>query len=152
MPKDTKAMLRRLLASYDTKIAAAEHAAEKLRVLRRAVVLLLEGEGERVEQKPTVTGPYTQLTVPDAAERVLREHGGPMPVDEITKAVIEGGWRTKAKQPKFTVTGALLRDKRFERCGRATYRLRSGAGAGPSAAVVSLEQPETGYDGGEARA
>ncbi|GIX08204.1 MAG: hypothetical protein KatS3mg115_2607 [Candidatus Poribacteria bacterium] len=52
--------------------------------------------------------PEKKLTILQAAERVLREAGEPLHVDEIARRIIEGGlWRGESKTPQWSVAGSV---------------------------------------------
>ena len=70
-------------------------------------------------------GRYNEITVADAAERVLRRRRDPMRLVEIVEAIEERGlYRTKSPSFRSTVAQSLARDERFERVERGLYRLR----------------------------
>lgn len=120
--------LRQLVAGFDQKIHQAKTEVQRLEGLRRAAIILLENEstaGSKDRPAPTPDKPYTGMTAIDGAEMILRKHGNQaMHVSEILKALLDGGWVTKARHPKLTVAGSLFREKRFEKMGGNKFRLK----------------------------
>lgn len=127
-----RSTLKNLLADYDRHIAEAEKKVrtsqkevERLRELRNAAALLWADETGKTIQISTAENPFTGMSVTDAVAMVFRQRGNdPMHANDITKAVREGGWASKAKNPKLTVVGAIFRDNRFEKLGGNKFRLR----------------------------
>jgi restriction system protein len=72
----------------------------------------------------------TGLTTKQAAERVLREAGGPLHADEITRRALNGGLiNTKGKTPQATMGAQLAvaakKGQIFVRTAPGVYGLRS---------------------------
>jgi hypothetical protein len=120
--------LQRRIEEHDRRIAALEKTLAKEKELRKAAAFLLENELEHLPGRlaPAVEDkPYASLTAADASEVVLlRNNNKPLSVEEITKALLDGGWQTTAQEPKMSINGALVRDGRFERVRTGVYRLK----------------------------
>jgi hypothetical protein len=120
--------LQKRIEEHDRKIASMEQSLMRERELRKAAALLLENELERLPGRlaPAIQEkPYVNLTAAEAAEVVLlKNQNKPMSVEELTKALLEGGWQTSAQEPKMSINGALVRDGRFERVRSGVYRLK----------------------------
>ena len=71
------------------------------------------------------------MTILDAAERVLRDAGGPLHLREITERMRQIGWTTQAENPWWNTVGTSLADdvkdrgafSRFVRVGKGMYAL-----------------------------
>jgi len=68
--------------------------------------------------------PYAEMSIADAAFEVLKDAGRPLHVSKIWEELLRGGKTLEAKKPTFSVTGALLRDVRFENLGMNTFTLK----------------------------
>jgi hypothetical protein len=64
------------------------------------------------------------MTVPDACEVVLKEHGGPMKVAELVRSLIDRRLQIQSETPWRTINTALLRNgRRFVKVAPGTYAL-----------------------------
>jgi hypothetical protein len=128
---DFAGSLKGLIAEYDKRIGDAEKEVERLRGLRNAASLLLENETGKSVPKPSSEKPFAGMSVCDAVSYILRRNDNrPIHVADIAKMLLEGGWQTKAENPKLTVTGALVRELgiRFERTAANTFKLKDRGG------------------------
>ena len=125
--RDFAGNLKGLIAEYDKRIGEAEKEVERLRGLKNAAILLLENETGKSVSKPTAEKPFAGMSVRDAVAYILRKNDNrPIHVADLAKMLLEGGWQTKAENPKLTVTGALVREAgtRFERTAANTFKLK----------------------------
>jgi len=68
--------------------------------------------------------PYAEMTIADAAFDVLKKAGRHLHVTRIWTELQKGGKVLESNRPTLSVTGALLRDSRFENLGKNTFRLK----------------------------
>lgn len=136
--EDFTSTLRHITAQYDQQIADIEEVLKELRELRNAATLLLEAEKAFQNGGPTESQekPYAGKYAADVVVDVLLKNGNqPMHADDLTQALLDGGWVSRAGKPKMSVVGAIIRDHRFERTKMNTFRLtqaaeKRGGGAG----------------------
>ncbi|MBA3291164.1 MAG: winged helix-turn-helix domain-containing protein [Actinobacteria bacterium] len=109
---------------------AAEALAEYLRAEKLAEAAL-----EPDRPRPAA-GPLAELTLQDAAERVLRGAGIPLHVKELGRRIKAGGWahprarRARPDQINFQLAARLPRHpERFVRVAPNTFGLLQGASA-----------------------
>ena len=128
---DFAASLRELVADYTKRIADAQEEVKRLIELRSAAAMLLDNETGKYVVPRVQLKPFSGMNVPQALTAIFKANGNhPLHVSELTKMLLDGGWQTKAENPKFTVTGALVREEggRFERTGSNTFRLKEKGG------------------------
>ncbi len=120
------ASLRERIEEYEKRIKETENELHRLVNLKTAAATLLEGETGKSTPKPPDVKRFAQMNVPQALESIFHGNGNqPLHVSDLTKLLLEGGWKTDAKKPKLTVTGALVRDTaRFENVGQNTFKLK----------------------------
>ncbi len=125
---DFAVTLKQLVAEYNRRIAKARAELIEIEDCRDAALLLLQREAGTTPKSgatPTTDKPYRGMIAVDAIEMVLTTNSnGALHVREIAKALLEGGWVSNAKKPEQSVTGAILRDTRFQWVKANTFRLK----------------------------
>ncbi|MCH6556926.1 MAG: winged helix-turn-helix domain-containing protein [Nitrospirae bacterium] len=64
---------------------------------------------------------YVSMSVPEAANQILREARRAMHAKELFQRLVEGGMQIKGKTPLTSVATSLKRDKRFRKVGPNTF-------------------------------
>lgn len=64
---------------------------------------------------------YVSMSVPEAADQILREARRAMHAKELFQRLVEGGMQIKGKTPLTSVATSLTRDKRFRKVGPNTF-------------------------------
>lgn len=82
------------------------------------------GQAPPIEEEIQGAQPYAEMSIADAAHETLKTAGRPLHVSKIWKRLQQGGKTSEAEKPILSVTGALLRDDRFENLGRNTFTIR----------------------------
>lgn len=78
-------------------------------------------------ESPVAKGPLTGLSWEDAIEHVLAGAGKPLHVNEIHKRLLEGGFRTNAKNPSNSIVAIAVRSDALVKAGTNTYWLANNA-------------------------
>jgi hypothetical protein len=115
----------------DKRIGEAEKEVERIPGMKNAARLLLENETGKSIPRRSTEKPFAGMSIGDAVAYILRKNNNrPIHVAELAKIFLEGGWHTKAENPKLTVTGALVRELgiRFERTAANTFELKDKGG------------------------
>jgi len=139
---ETERVRQYLESQIKTHTGTLEHylrqkaeAEEHLERLRKTLGLLegmleymrqAEGQGELrlFEEGLREEQPYAEMSIADAAFEVLKQAGRPLHVTRIWEELQRGGKTLEAKKPTLSVTGALLRDERFESLGKNTFTVK----------------------------
>lgn len=133
--------LDRLIAS---SIERRERLSAELEDLR-AAVKAIEGQARRLEREIVQEGEFIErlrtgdvrvwqsatvhpdefahLSIPDAAEKAIRELRQPLHVRKLVELLEAGGKRFNAARPTVSIASALSRDSRFVRVGKNTFDL-----------------------------
>ena len=117
---------------YLKQKAEAEENIERLRktlgLLEGMLEYMRQAEGQRelplFEEGLEEEQPYAEMSIADAAFELLKQVGRPLHVTRIWEELQRGGKTLEAKKPTLSVTGALLRDERFENLGKNTFRIK----------------------------
>lgn len=99
--------------------------------IEAAIQAIEELSGERADESASATaassGPYTGMSIHDAAKAALREKGSPMGNAEIASAIQEGGLNLKSADVVNTVGAVLSRRAKdvadLDKVGRGVWGL-----------------------------
>ena len=76
----------------------------------------------RTNAEPT-NDRFADRTIPQATAMLLREAGGPLPVNEIYKRLIEGNFQFTGHNPTISIAVSLNRNQRFRKVAPGTFDL-----------------------------
>jgi HAMP domain-containing protein len=95
------------------------------RTRRPPVSIIRRGEGGKnrrggVEQ---VHNRFADRTITQACTLLLREHGGPLHVNELYDLLVEGGMQFTGNNPTISIAVSLNRNRRFNKVSPGTFDL-----------------------------
>lgn len=127
------ATIQQLLRQVDADIAEVEERLSELQAIRAYILRLnehppQESEAEAAPQShqpdETLGGRFSKLSAAKAAVIVLREHGKPMHIKQLIRAVLAGGYPSTPRKVRSTLSTNMHRQPGlFEKVGRATFGL-----------------------------
>lgn len=118
--KEARNKFERKSVERDNLINEVDKLNRDSRALEQAMNAIRESIGLRSPDLKSAR--FSSMTVREAAEIVMREHGGRMKTTEIIKAVNEGGKELGERGYSVVVT-TLLRSDRFEKVDKGVFGL-----------------------------
>ena len=124
---------RIMIAEVEADVAKAD---ESLRELRAVAKYLRKRINGHIANMPVLPGvevsepdskPYGKVKLPAAMAAVLEERGAPMHMNEIARALVQGGYKDRESLPVSVASTAKRRADLFEKVGPATYALNNGS-------------------------
>lgn len=119
-----KAELSELEQAIDVFQKIADKMRRSIKRRHQMIDAVRRGEGIIGAQVPVRSNKYADLSIPEAAFRILAQAEEPMHVKDIAEAMAHGGKKLKARRPPVSVAAALLRDSRFEKVAPNTFRIK----------------------------
>lgn len=123
-----------MLAEVEADVVKTE---ESLRELRAVAKYLRKRINGHVDNNPVLPGinagemvskPYAKVKLPTAMEAVLKERGAPMHMNDIARALVQGGYKNRESLAVSVASTAKRREDLFDKVGPATYSLKNGGG------------------------
>ena len=105
-------------AQLNQLVKERSKAQQKLDVIERQIARLAGrsmATGGRVRNEASLV---------QTMENLLKNAGKPMPVGEITNAVLKGGYKTNSANFRGIVNQTLIKEKQFASAGRGLYQLK----------------------------
>jgi len=101
------------------------HSRKSSGAVRPSVSIIRRGEGIKgrrggVEQ---VHNRFADRTITQACTLLLREHGGPLHVNELYDLLVEGGMQFTGNNPTISIAVSLNRNRRFTKVSPGTFDL-----------------------------
>ena len=119
--KEARHRLESKIVERDNLISEVNKLSRDATALENAMNAIRESVGlRRPEIKDTR---LSSMTIKEAAEVVMREHGGQMKTTEIVKALNEGG-KELGERGYSVVVATFLRSDRFEKVSKGVFRLK----------------------------
>lgn len=130
-----KKSLQGQIEELDLKIRPLTEALSKKREELKAIehLIAIRNGSQRVEQsRPSgdsnETGePLPNLSLVDAACRVLADAGSPLHYQDLMRRLRDSGYQIPGENPGANLIAHMVRDNRLVRCARGTYALRQWA-------------------------
>ena len=86
----------------------------------------IERQIARLAGRAMASGPRArnETSLVQTMENILKSAGKPMPVGDITNAVLKGGYKTISANFRGIVNQTLIKEKQFSSAGRGLYQLK----------------------------
>ena len=118
--KEARNKLERKIVERDNLINEVDKLSKDARAFEQAINAIQESIGLREPDLKSTR--FSRMTIREAAELVMREHGGQMKTTELIKALNEDG-KELGERGYSVVVSTLMRSDHFEKVDKGVFKL-----------------------------